>query len=857
MKTKHFILYLSLLTLVLKSFAQTHMALEENWQFRQLGKTDWYPAQVPGCVHTDLLYNGLIPDPFYRTNEKDLQWIDKLDWEYKTQFIVSQSLLDKQHIIMHFNGLDTYADVYLNGEKILEADNMFREWEVDIKPLIQLGENTLGVYFHSPIKKGLALMEASPYPYPAINDQSENGGLGDNKVSVFTRKAGYHYGWDWGPRFVTSGIWRSLFIKAWDVVDIEDIFIKQPKVTSEIAALEAHITLKGDTVSQSKVLVKNAETGTVLTQLNVDSFNTQKEISLPFEINKPKLWWSQGLGDPNLYEFKVEVFVDNKIIAEKSIKTGLRSIKLIREKDKKGESFYFELNGVPVFAKGANYIPNDSFLTRVTKSDYEKVVADAVNANMNMLRVWGGGIYEDDYFYKLCDEQGILVWQDFMFACSMYPGNDAFLESIKAEAIDNVKRLRNHPSIALWCGNNEINAAWRFWGWKERYSKAHQDEISKAYLSIFHEILPVVVADYTDGDHYWPSSPQAGYEPDMHATSETTSGDIHYWGVWHTKHPFEDFNKYVGRFMSEYGFQSFPEFETVKKYALPEDFDIESNVMAAHQRSGIGNLRIKKYMSWDYKVPNDFESFLYMGQVLQARGIKMAIEAHRRAMPYCMGTLFWQINDCWPVASWSSTDYYHNWKAMQYATKKAYNPIMISIWKEKKDIEVYIVTDLLKEQQGTLQLKLLDFEGNVLNKKTVSTTLSPNTSNLVTTFSVKELLKKFDAKSVVLTAEFLIDNDSVAQSHFFFEKPKDILFPETEINYEFIEEAGKKMLNVSSTKLAGQVYFSTTGITSFFSDNYFDVFPGKTYRIEIQSEATIDELKKTLKVIHLQEAMAK
>lgn len=864
MKITNIFLYSCLILFISKSFAntKTQIPINDNWEFRQLGKNDWYPAQVPGCIHTDLLNNELIPDPFYRTNEKDLQWIDKLDWEYKTQFNVSQDLLDKHHIRIHFDGLDTYADIYLNGQKILAANNMFRQWEVDIKPLIQLGENELRVYFHSPIKKGLELMKASLYQYPANNDQSVNGGLGNNIVSVFTRKAGYHYGWDWGPRFVTSGIWRSVYIKTWDTAQIEDVFIKQPQVTAENAELEALITLKGTEVPNSTIVIKHVQHGEIIKQTTIDGFNNTKEVSIPFSISNPKLWWSNGLGDPFLYEFKVEMLIDNVIVDEKTIKTGLRSIKLVREKDKKGASFYFELNGVPVFAKGANYIPNDSFLTRVSKADYRKVVADAVNANMNMLRIWGGGVYEDDYFYELCDEQGILIWQDFMFACSMYPGNSNFLENIKKEAIDNVIRLRNHPCIALWCGNNEINTAWNYyskggWGWKERYTKAQQEEIQQAYLDIFHDILPEVVTTYTDGDDYWPSSPQAGYNPEMHSNNESTSGDIHYWGVWHAKHPFEDFNKYVGRFMSEYGFQSFPEFETVKKYALPEDFNIESDVMAAHQRSGIGNLRIKKYMSWDYKVPNDFESFLYMGQVLQARGMTMGIEAHRRAMPYCMGTLYWQINDCWPVASWSSTDYYHNWKAMHFATKKAYAPLMISIWQEKKEIEVYIISDLLEKQTGELHIKLLDFKGHLIKEKIVSSTVSPNTSNLVKTFRIKELLKKADSKAVVLTAEFLVDDKLVSENHFFFEKPKDLGLPTTEIEYDLLEENGKKILKVKSSNLACQVYFSTSSLTAKFSDNYFDVLPGKEYRIEIKSEATLDQIRDAIKVMHLQDAMEK
>ena len=835
--------------------------IKSGWKYSQVnGKLEGV-ATVPGTIHTDLLANKEIEDPFYRTNEKKQQWIDKEDWEYSTTIHLSDREVAKENLMLHFNGLDTYADVYFNDSLVLEAENMFCNWEVDIKSLASVGENKLMVYLHSPIKKGLELLEASDYAYPATNDQSENGEMGDKKVSIFTRKAGYHYGWDWGPRFVTSGIWRPVVLKAWDTARIKDLFIKQPRVTAEKAELEAVVSLDVNHVVSGAVVLKDAQTDKVIAEKKIELTERENnEVNIPFTIANPKLWWSNGLGGQPLYEFKTELFVGNKLVAEKSVKTGIRSIKLVREKDEKGESFCFELNGVPVFAKGANYIPNDNFLPRVSEVDYQKVVNDAADANMNMLRVWGGGIYENDYFYELCDEKGILVWQDFMFACSMYPGDEDFLKSIKQEAIDNVVRLRNHPSIALWCGNNEMNTAWNYyseggWGWKELYTKEQQEEINNSYLKIFHELLPEVIEKYTDRKDYWPSSPMAGYEPDMHTGYETTSGDIHYWGVWHGLHPFKDFNKYVGRFISEYGFQSFPEFETVKKYALPEDFDIESEVMSAHQRSGIGNLRIREYMGWYYRVPKDFQKFLYMSHVLQARGIKMAIEAHRRAMPYCMGSLYWQINDCWPVASWSSTDYHHNWKALHYAARKAYEPVMISLWEEKDKFELYVVSDKLNEINGQLIIKTLDFNGNVVAENSFDATIAANTSSLIKTFSKEALLGKADAKEVVLTAEIIVNGKLVADNCFYLEKPKNLALPEAKIDYLVEEVNGKKILKVKSDKVACQVYFTIPDTEAFFSDNYFDVIPGKEYQVEVQTDLPFGKIKKSIKVMHLQEAM--
>lgn len=815
--------------------------INSNWTFNEVDGSHSGKATVPGTIHTDLLANNLIEDPFYRVNEKELQWIDKSDWEYETVFEINLAVFKKSKIEIEFQGLDTYADVFLNDELVLKADNMFRTWKIDIKKKAILGNNKLKVVLYSPTNKGLELLK-NHYPLPAINDQSENGGMGVNKVSIFTRKAGYHYGWDWGPRLVTSGIWKSVKLRAWDLVELEDVFIEQPSVTAEKAQLRASINTNVEKEFKGEIKVSNAETGEEYAISQVDFSSNASSISIPFEIENPKLWWSNGLGEPNLYEFKIELLDQTgNEIESRNVVTGLRSIKLVREKDAVGESFMFELNGVPVFIKGANYIPNDNFVTRVTDEDYQKVIQDALDANMNMLRVWGGGIYEYDKFYELCDEKGLLVWQDFMFACSMYPGDEAFLENIKQEAIDNVIRLRNHPSIAVWCGNNEINAAWSHyseggWGWKEEYEEEQREEIQKTYLEIFHKILPEVVTKYTDGDDYWPSSPQAGFEPEKHAGYENTSGDMHYWGVWHGKHPFEDFEKYKTRFMSEYGFQSFPDFETVKKYALPEDYDIESEVMSSHQRSGIGNLRIKEYMSWDYNVPTDFEDFLYMSQVLQARGVKMAIEAHRGSMPYCMGSMYWQINDCWPVASWSSTDYYHKWKALHYTVKKAYEPILLTVKSVENKIIVKGVSDVLKDIKGTLKLTLLDFNGNAIKSISEEVILVQNTSTKIFEIKKNEILNGANANDVVLKVELFDEEELLSNNLYYFVKPKDLKLENPAIVTELIVENGIQFLKITSDKLVKDLYINFKNQKVFISDNYFDLLPNEPRLLELISE---------------------
>ncbi len=486
--------------------------LNENWTFNQVGKNEWLPATVPGTVHTDLMANGKIEDPFYRLNEHDVQWVDKVDWEYKTSFVVDKALLKKDVIQLDFKGLDTYADVFVNGEKVLSVDNMFREWEANVKDALKEGENELHIVFKSPIAEGIKKYDAQGYVIPVSdNDLAEIGKVeGGKKVSIYTRKAGYHFGWDWGPRLVTSGIWRPVELLAWDDAKIKDLQIVQHNVTDAKATFTAVFEINSVKKGSAEVSINNE--GKELASATVQLQKGIQKYSVDFEIENPKLWWTNGLGEPYLYNLTGELNINGRK-ATTNTRIGIRTLELVREKDDKGTSFYFKLNGHPVFMKGANYIPNDVFLPRVTEENYRKVVETAKISNNNMLRVWGGGVYEDDRFYDLCDEAGILIWQDFMFACAMFPGDSAFLENVKQEAIDNVKRLRNHPSIGMWCGNNEILAAWKGWGWEQaerKKSEENADKIWQAYVDIFHKILPDVVKKYDSQRSYWSSSPSSG-----------------------------------------------------------------------------------------------------------------------------------------------------------------------------------------------------------------------------------------------------------------------------------------------------------------------------------------------------------
>lgn len=824
--------------------------LHEGWKFRQARLTNWYPATVPGVVHTDLLQNKIIEDPFFRLNERGLQWIDKEDWVYETCFTLAADMMRKENMELVFEGLDTYADVYLNDECILKADNMFRRWSIPVRQYIREENNILKVYFHSPVKIDVPKWDALPYQYPASNDQSENGGLFNKKISIFARKAGYHYGWDWGPRLVTSGIWRPVYIRAWSDLRINDVFIEQKEVGAGRAVIAGHVELDADKdMDGVLVTITDEATGRVLGEWQADLKRGTNRVTVDFVLHKPKLWWSNGLGEPFLYRFRTDIIAGGELLDSKTERVGIRSLKVVHQPDKDGHTFYIELNGRPVFAKGANYIPSDNFLPRVTPENYKRTILDAAGVNMNMLRVWGGGIYENDVFYDLCDEHGIMIWQDFMFACSMYPAEGALLDNIHQEAVDNVKRLRNHACIALWCGNNECQDAWLGWGWKceiERQNKEYADKIWAQYRQQCHVTLPGVVREYAPGTFYWPSSPFA-FEGEM---SGTTDGDRHYWSVWHGKAPISDYDSEKSRFFSEYGFQSFPEFDSVKRYApYPEDWDIRSEVMMSHQRGGDhANGLIETYLLNEYKKPRDFRAFLYMNHVLQGDAIKTAIESHRRQMPYNMGTLFWQHNDCWPVASWASRDYYGRWKAQHYYVRKAYDDILISSVVEGDDLKVYAVSDRLENTSGRLQLQVCQFDGTVVHHWGKSVGISGNDSRVCFSAPLAKLLEGANRGTVYVRVDYTDKSGRVYHNNYCLGKQKDMDYPKVDLQTEVRSIEGGYEVTVSADKFARAVCLSVADNESVYSDNYFDVQPKSSVQVQVRTRLSAEAFNGSLRL---------
>jgi beta-mannosidase len=823
---------------------KTSITLDSGWTFRQAGKEDWHRASVPGSVHTDLLANRLIEDPFYRDNEPKLQWIGKTDWEYRTTFDVPAALLRRRNVELVFGGLDTYATVYLNERPVLEADNMFRTWRVDAKPALKAGANTLRVVFRSPINEILPRMKTLGYELPASNDQGE-------KTSPHTRKAPYQYGWDWGPRFVTCGVWKPARLEAWDDARIESLRLVQNQLGKDSAQLTAEVEVESSGSSDAALVVEDPSDRRVAARQAVKLSPGRNRFALKLSIPSPQLWWPAGLGPQKLYTLRARLTSGDKSADELSTRVGLRTLELRQQADAEGKSFTFVVNGVPVFARGANWIPADSFPERVTRERYRHLLESARDANMNMLRVWGGGYYESDEFYELCDELGLMVWQDFMFACSMYPGDEKFLESVRAEATDNVRRLRNHPSIVIWVGNNEVETAWQHWGWKRNLPAKLWDD----YKKIFHGVLPEVVAKEDPTRPYWPSSPSSNLEED---SDSQRMGDVHYWEVWHASKPFDYYERQRPRFMSEYGFQSFPLVETVNAYTLPSDHDIQSPVMLAHQKHPRGNQLIREYMLREYPEPKDFESFLYASQVLQAEGIKVGAEHLRRIMPHNMGSLFWQLDDCWPVASWSSVDYFGRWKALQYYARRFYSPVLLSPHVEDGQVKLYVVSDRTGPLRAELRVRLLDFDGRALSDTSSPVEVSPLTSKSYRSLPVASLLQGKDPSNVFIYCELLAGGNTVSSNTLFFRPFKDLSLPAPHVSAVLARTRGLTSVLLSTDRLARGVYLSAEGLEGSFTDNFFDLLPGQRVAVGFRSSLpfTNAELRRRLRVRTLSDAFA-
>lgn len=824
------------------------ISLDGAWEFREDDSLEWLPATVPGTVHTDLLALKRIPDPYIGLNEKAVQWIEERNWEYRKTFFLSPAQIQNAQSEFVFEGLDTYCDIFLNGKLLGRCDNMHRRWVFDGKNALKTGEIELVLKFFSPMKMAMPAVLASPFLLSSGNDASPT------KVSPYVRKAAYHFGWDFGPRMVTAGIWRPVKLILWKHAKIATVSTQPVRLKREVAKLRSRVTV-------DVAISGNYELTLMLDGKTVASSRRQlkpglQTIELNYTIKQPRYWWPVGMGKPEMYHVEARLALADEVVDSFRQNTGLRTIRLVREKDEIGTSFYFSINdfleeGGPLFMKGANYVPSDAFLPR--GADKQIRLLEAAKAvGMNMIRVWGGGVYADEAFYEWCDANGMLVWQDLAFACMMYPLERKFLENALLEVEDNVQRMRHHPSLALWCGNNEIDVAWHNWGWQQefKYSEEFAAKLWKEYVTFFQQEVPRILKANDPEIAYISTSPLSNWGKEENFNHH----NMHYWGVWHGTDSLDGFSHYVPRFMSEYGFQSWPSEATLRGYIDSADWNIDSAAIRNRQKSYKGNAPILKFLRPLYGEPKDFSAFLTLSQLLQRDAMTLAIEAHRMKSPHCMGTLYWQLGDCWPGASWSTIDFDGVWKPAHYALKRLYAPCLIGAETKNDSLFVRIAPNAaVPFVKVTVEMRTLDDSSIVEHICAAYLHQGINEfayriwdyfeSQPIDLRNSKAIVKVFDG------GKALQENQPIASHVVYFVAPKELNLGKTAPEYTLQQEGQVFRLNLRAQHLIKDLQISIANTKASFSDNYFDLSPASPRTIEIIAPGveTVAELERLLR----------
>lgn len=803
--------------------------IHSGWQFRKWQTGEWRPADVPGAVQTDLFAAGILPDPYFRMNAHAAEWVELEDWEYRCALQISPEELAADRQILHFDGLDTYAEVFLNGRKILYAHNMFRMWSVDVTGRLKGKDDSLRIRFFSPRPIADSLAALRPYRLPADSDPYRR--------SVYTRKAGYQFGWDFAPRIVTMGIWRPIRLECWRKVHIPDPFttIHTLSISPQVARMEVESSIEARRPGNYQIVLE--VDGRVVAELQ-KTFQTQAyDLHIPFEIKDPQLWWPAGSGEAHLYNFTLRVLEEGREIARHDQRFGIRKVRLVQEPDSIGRSFYFEVNGRPIFIKGTNYVPGDLFPQRA-RARMAPLFKAMTATHMNMVRVWGGGIYPDDEFYDACDSLGILVWQDFMFAGGMYPGDSGFAANVHDEVRGEILRLRRHPSLALWCGNNEMDVAWHNWGWQQTYDLHGADsaEVWQTYQRIFMREIPDLLKEFHPDASYLSSSPISNWgKPEF-----LLSGNQHDWEVWHGGASIDVLGNRAARFVTEYGFQSYPALSTLAPYSNPDDLVMDSEWMRDRQKSYKGNAPILTEIERQFGRPRDFSAFLTLSQLVQARAMELAIKAHRTRRPHCMGTLYWQLNDCWPGPSWSTVDYLGRWKAGHYALQRLYAPVLIRVSQAGGDVVAHIASDLRMPRAAKLRFCLKSFTGKVLGQQEVGVTLAADSAWEALHMPLKRLDKRFDPATTLLEASLMADGEVLASDVYYFVGAPEQRLPMPKFSYAVEADGDHHLLKITSHHLMRCVEIRVEGMAAEFSDNYFDFLPGASYEIELRNVDGLD-----------------
>lgn len=815
--------------------------LNDNWRMKVLGENvygiaeDFLETQVPGSVYSTLLEHGLMPDPYYRDNELDALKLMDNEFLFEKDFEITQEMLAADSLLLCFDGIDTLADIILNGELIDQTYNMHRVWEIDISELAKVGMNTLSVQFHSPVKY--------------IREEDKKVYAGGSWAAMegypHLRKAHCMFGWDWGPRLPDCGFFRDVYLKVANVALIDSVYITQEHVIlTPLVENPAKVIVQGERVTLDfdvdlEILREEEELSVSITVESPTGQKYSQNEEGVIVIEKPLLWWPRGFGQQPLYT--VEVLCKDGAGTVLDIwkrRIGLRVMEVDTEADQWGNRFAHKVNGVLVFAMGADYIPEDNLLSRVTPERTRKLLEDAAAANYNSIRVWGGGYYPDDFFFDICDELGFLVWQDCMFACANYELTDAFEENITAEITENVRRIRHHACLAIWSGNNEMESQTLEKSWKPSQKQFYD------YIKIFEHIIPKILKQEDPNTFFWPSSPSSGGNYDN--PWDENRGDAHYWAVWHGNKPFTEFRKYRFRYLSEFGFQSFPSLKTVETFTEPKDRNIFSRIMEMHQRSDGANGKMLSYLAATYQYPKDFDSLLYASQLLQAQAIRYGVEHFRRYRGQCMGTVVWQLNDIWPVASWSSIDYYGRWKALHYAEKRAFAPVMISCEEvgelserpypiaEPKEIEksarLCVCNETMEMVQGEVHWSLRNPKGEVLQSGQQKLNVLPLSAQWMDKLDFTE----YDELSVYFSYEYVVAGDVVSEGTCLFTPPKHFKYENPELEYA----VEGNQITVTAKAYTGMVEIEGVDGDVRLSDNFFDMNPGSKTVTIVEGSAT-------------------
>lgn len=788
--------------------------LNGKWNFRESSSNKVYEGNVPGTLLGDLLSNTLIEDPYWGTNEYKMEEHLLKDYVYEREFFVTEDFKSLSKKMLVFDGVDTLADIYINDELIGSTKNMHIQYKFDISDFNFKQKNVIKIFFQSPLAYINEKAANSDVFYKATGSI-----LGNNYI----RKAHYMFGWDWGPQIPDIGLYRDVYIEAYEQEGIKDLYIEQNH-QKDFVELCVKYEISKDDADVSEIEITGEDFSYKSKLSNLDN-------KINIKIDNPKLWWPNGYGKQNLYTVTVRVLNGVEVKSIKKINIGLRTVTVCTDKDEWGNEFAVVVNGQKIFAMGANFIPEDNLLNRLSPERSERLIEDCALANYNFIRIWGGGYYPPDYFYDICDQYGILIWQDLMFACNVYLLEDDFEENISREATYITNRLKNHASLALWCGNNEMEWGWVDWARIE----GHHPKCKADYTKIFDYILPKIVKGIDPNTFYWASSPSSG--GDFDNPNDFNRGDNHYWEVWHSNKPFTEYRDFYFRFCSEYGFQSFPNIKTINSFANEEDQNIFSEVMESHQKNRNANVKIFSYVSEYYKYPKDMENIAYISQVLQLKAIQYGVEHWRRNFGRCMGSLYWQLNDCWPVASWASIDYYGRWKALHYGAKRFYSRVMLSACEDVElgtNYDYYLHNESFEKESYTVKIRLFKKDFTTIFEKEVEASINPFEVKNVLNIDYSEYLVGLEKRDIIAEYTLSKNGNIISRGTNLFVKPKHFNYdlPEYTINFDI----DNLTINIKTNTFTNFLEIDFEDFDLLLEDNFVDITDENGISIKINKD---------------------